>query len=49
MQLEEQFIIFGYWLIYNTLQKIAVVQTNLQKIAVVHTNLGLEVHVHRNN
>jgi hypothetical protein len=39
VQLEEQSIIFGHWLIYS----------KLQKIAVVHTNIGLKVHIHRNN
>jgi hypothetical protein len=32
MQLKEQFIIFGHWLIYRILQNIALVHTNIQGI-----------------
>jgi hypothetical protein len=39
VQLQEQSIIFGHWLIYST----------LQNIPVLHTKIKLEVHIHRKN
>jgi hypothetical protein len=39
MQLQEQSIIFGHWLIYSV----------LQKILILHTKIIHGVHIHRNN